>query len=75
MSRILELLAQKLEVDSLGPDEVLADYPEWDSLTVLAFLAAAHAEFGIVVESEEIARVRTAGDLERLIESKRRNHA
>ena len=74
MSRILELLAQKLEVDSIGQDEVLADYPEWDSLTVLAFLAAAHAEFGIVVSSEEISQVRTAGDLERLVESKRQKH-
>lgn len=74
MSRVLELLALKLEVDSIGPDQVLGDFAEWDSLTVLAFLAAAHAEFGIVVESEEIGRVRTAGDLERLVDSKRQQH-
>lgn len=74
MSPILALLAQKLEVDALDRNAVLADFPEWDSLTVLAFLAAAHAEYGVTVESEEIARIETAGDLEDLIQSKRQSH-
>jgi acyl carrier protein len=70
MEEFYEMLAEKLEVDSVSRDSVLEEYPAWDSLTVLAVLAVIGARYKVMIDADEIAKVITAGDLEDLVKAK-----
>jgi acyl carrier protein len=64
VEKFYELLAQKLEEDVVGRDDVLADFSEWDSLTALSIVAMIDAEYGVEIRAEDLLSVETAGDLE-----------
>lgn len=67
-----ERLADILDVDEVKPDDVLREFSEWDSLTVLAVLAMAHSRYGVAIGSEEMRSVVTSSDLARLLAAKLR---
>jgi acyl carrier protein len=60
-------LADILEVDEVAPDAVLADFPVWDSLTVLSVLAMLDAKYGVNLTADEMRTIRTATELDRVI--------
>jgi len=64
-------VAEILETDELGGDSVLADYPEWDSLSVLSVIAMIDASYGVNLDSTDLAGVKTARDLWDLTQSRK----
>lgn len=52
-------------------DSTTADtIPGWDSLRHVEVIAAVEAEFGVRFRTLEVLRLRTIGDLQRLVDSK-----
>lgn len=66
-------LAETLQVDSVAPSDVLRDFDEWDSLTVLTIIDILQSRFGVLVEAKEFAKLSTVGDLLSLVESRASN--
>ena len=71
MERFYERLAEILEEDKVGPDDVLASFEQWDSLTALSVVAMIDEHYGVNISAEELAATRTASALEALIAAKR----
>ena len=71
MSELYTKLAEILEVDQLAPGDVLREFPAWDSLAVLSIVAMVGAVYGIHLVAQDLARVKTVGELEELVQSKR----
>ncbi len=71
MNEFYAQLAVILEEDAIGPDDVLRDFEEWDSLSVLSIVALANSKHGVVLGGDDIASVRTAGELAELIARKK----
>jgi len=68
-SKVLLALDELLELNpgTLKGPEKLTTYENWDSLTVISFIAFADEEFGIVVGSDAISKVQTVDDLVGLV--------
>ena len=66
----LSKLDDLLELDSgtITGDEVLQDIEEWDSLTLLEFIALVDKEFGVTLSPENIKKAQTVNDLVNLLE-------
>jgi acyl carrier protein len=71
MDRFYVRLAEILEEDKVGPDDVLANFEQWDSLTALSVVAMIDEDYQVNVSAEELATTRTAGALEALVAAKR----
>ena len=71
MERFYERLAEVLEEDKVGPDDVLASFEQWDSLTALSVVAMIDEHYGVNLSAEELDTARTAGALEALVAAKR----
>ena len=65
-------LAEILEVDELKPDDVLQDFENWDSLTVLSVLAMLDADYGVNLTAGHLRQIKTAAELASAVESRRR---
>ncbi len=63
MNEVYAQIADIMEVDEVKPDDVLTDFPEWDSLTVLSVIAMLDAKFGINITAMDIRNFKTAGEL------------
>jgi acyl carrier protein len=72
MDRFYERLAEVLEEDKIGPDDVLSKFEQWDSLTALSVVAMIDEHYGANVSSEELATTPTAAALEALVAAKRK---
>jgi len=72
MDGFYERLAEILEEDKVGPDDVLAKFEQWDSLTALSVVAVIVEKYAVNVSAEELAATRTAGALEALVAAKRK---
>jgi acyl carrier protein len=70
MDKFYDRLAEQIQVKQVHRDEVLRDFPEWDSLTILSIVAMVGAEYGVQIGAEDLGTVKTAGDLEDLVRSK-----
>jgi acyl carrier protein len=68
MERFYALLAERLEEDTIGPDDVLREFETWDSLTALTVVVMISKEYRVMVSGEELAQVRTARELFALVE-------
>ncbi|MGH9884219.1 MAG: phosphopantetheine-binding protein [bacterium] len=71
MDRFYVRLAEILEEDKVGPDDVLANFEQWDSLTALSVVAMIDEDYQVNVSAEELATTRTAAALEALVAAKR----
>jgi acyl carrier protein len=60
-------LADILEIDKVRDGDVLRDYPEWDSLTVLSVISMIHTDYGVSLSAAQIRDVITAQSLYDLI--------
>ena len=65
-------LAEILDVEEVKADDMLKDFDEWDSLSVLSVLAMADSKYGVAIRAEEIRSVVTAADLAGLVEAKQK---
>jgi len=61
-------LTEILDVDAVKAEDILRDFSEWDSLTVLSVLAMADSNYGVTITPEDIRSVVTAGDLATLVD-------
>ncbi len=58
-------VAELIELDdvNLEGEEELAELEDWDSLSVLGFIALADKEFGVAVTEKDISNCKTMNDL------------
>lgn len=63
MDKFYENLAELLEVDALDPAQPLDSYENWDSLTVISFIALLDSDYGVNMNAKDIAAFTTAGQL------------
>ena len=71
MNDFLPALADCLDRDSVSETDVLADFPEWDSLSVLSVIAMIDADHGVNLVASDLKEVGTAGDLWTLVQSRK----
>jgi len=71
MKIFLQSLADILEVDEVKPTDLLADFEEWDSLSVLSIMAMVDADHHVTLSAGEIKGIGTAENLWKHIEGKR----
>jgi acyl carrier protein len=71
MNPLYSTLTKLLEVDTLQPDDILRDFDNWDSLTILSLCATLDGHFGISLSAQDLKEVSTVTDLEQLIAARR----
>lgn len=62
-------LANILEVDTVTPTDILTEFEEWDSLTVLMIVSMLNMDYGISLTAAEMKKFVTASDLAVLTEA------
>ena len=70
MKEFTEKLMDILEVDEINDTDVLADFDEWDSLTILTLIATVDSDFGFQMDSSDLDDIITIKDLYNFINSK-----
>lgn len=70
VDKIRTIIAGILDVDpsTVGPDTVIGDLPEWDSLHHLRILVALQEEFGVKYAAADLAELEDVSDLANLTE-------
>ena len=71
MDGFYEKIAEILEVDAINASDVLADFPEWDSLSVLSAIAMISADYGVNLTAADLRGVATAQALRDLVVGRR----
>lgn len=64
-------MAEILEVDEVKPNDILQDFENWDSLTILSVLAMLDANFGVNMTAKNLQKIETVGELATFIDSRR----
>jgi acyl carrier protein len=72
MNDLYVKLAEILEVDEVKPDDVLKDFENWDSLTVLSVLAMLDANYGVNLTASDLRQIKTPAELAAAVESRGR---
>ena len=72
-SELKSLIAQELGVtpDALTSETALGTLERWDSVTVLTLMVILGDALGTSIAPEEMARLKSFGDIEALVERKR----
>ena len=60
----------ELEEGTLSPDDRLVDYDEWDSLSVLTFMAMLDERYGRRIDPDDVSKLLTVSDAIRMMEEK-----
>ena len=60
-------LADILDVPEVKPTDVLGDFPEWDSLSVLSVIALADSDYKVNLHASDLWAIATAGELQAFI--------
>lgn len=63
MDKFYDKLAELLEVDAVDPAQALDSYENWDSLTVISFIALLDSDYGLNLTAKDISAFATAGQL------------
>lgn len=63
----------ELEAGTIKGDELLASWPKWDSLAIIAFIALIDQHFGASVPAIKIMNCRTPNDLAMLVAERLQN--
>jgi acyl carrier protein len=61
--RLIEILKEALEIESVNLDDYLDGYDNWDSLTKLSLIALIDEHFEIQVSDQEFNEFETGEDL------------
>ena len=70
MKELYKKLSNILEVDNLKDTDILRDFENWDSLTILSILAMLDSE-SISLSTEELDKCITVRDLYEMVENKK----
>jgi acyl carrier protein len=68
--RHFENAIEGIEPDSLTPETLYHQIPQWDSLGLLCLLAMIDCEYGVQVGGMELKRCKTLGDVYDLVREK-----
>ncbi len=63
VEKFCEKLADILETDEVKLENVLKDFEEWDSLSVLSIIAMIDSDYGVTIFAKNIMKLKTAKDL------------
>jgi acyl carrier protein len=63
MDDFFEKIADILEVDTVNGPDVLADFPDWDSLSVLSVIAMVDGDYHVNLTAAEVRNSLTAQGL------------
>lgn len=63
MDSLYNALAEILDEESVQPDDILREFQDWDSLTVLAILALAQSKYNVTIQAEDMAGFIKVSDL------------
>ena len=66
MNSFEEKLAGILEADELNDNDVLEEFDEWDSLSILSIIALFNSEFGKTLTVNDVRDAKTIGGLKKL---------
>lgn len=60
----LALLEEAMELDegTLSIDDVLEDYPEWDSISALSLIALVDEKFGKILDGQTVKKFEKVSD-------------
>ena len=72
MEEFLKKIADILEEEELKETDELKSFAQWDSLSVLSVIAMLDANYGVNLRAADLATVNTAGELWKLVESKKK---
>jgi acyl carrier protein len=70
MDDFYEKIAEILELDTLNPSDELANFPEWDSLSVLSVIAMIGANYGVNLTASDLRGAATAQAIRDLVARK-----
>jgi acyl carrier protein len=73
MNEFYTKMAEILDVEKVNGADILAEFPEWDSLSVLSVIAMLDADYGVNITVMDLRNMKTAGEIERFINSQRPN--
>jgi acyl carrier protein len=72
MHNIYVQLAEILEADEVGANDVLSEFDYWDSLTVLSILAMLDANYGVNLTALDVRAMKSAGELVAAVEMRKK---
>jgi len=52
---------------TINAEDRLADLEDWDSLTLMSFMAKVNTSYGLILSPQRIAQCKTVNDLEELL--------
>ena len=70
VEKFCERLADILDTNEVKLEDVLKDFKQWDSLSVLSIIAMIDSEYGITVFAKEVMKLKTVKDLFSYIQKK-----
>ena len=70
VEKFCEKLADILERDEVKLENVLKDFEEWDSLSVLSIIAMVDFDYGATIFAKDIMKLKTVKDLLSYIQKK-----
>lgn len=68
-AEFLEKLAECLDRTSVVEADAIVEFPEWDSLSVLAVIAMLDSSYGVNLTASDLRNVRTAADLWQVVQT------
>lgn len=71
MEKLIEQMTEIFEIETVNDNDVLRSYELWDSLSVISLLAVLDTDFGVTIESEDLAEIVTVRDLFLLVQARR----
>jgi acyl carrier protein len=71
MEGFYQKIAEILEVEAVNASDVLADFEEWDSLSVLSTIAMIGADYGVNLTAADLRGAATAQALRDLVAGRR----
>ncbi|MBE5761602.1 MAG: acyl carrier protein [Clostridiales bacterium] len=71
-NKVAEIIAEQLGIDvsEITPESSLTDDLKADSIDVVALVMDLESQYGIVVEDEDLVKLKTVGDIVAFIEAK-----
>jgi len=63
VEKFCEKLTDILETDEVKLENVLKDFEEWDSLSVLSIIVMVASDYGVTIFAKDIMKLKTVKDL------------
>jgi acyl carrier protein len=72
MENFESVVAELLEVDAVNPEDELAAFECWDSLTILSIIAVADTNYGVTLSALDVNDAKTIGGLKEMIKMRKK---